>query len=90
MTFKCLNNMAPKYLADNITVRSQSRKSLRMDDDFFILDVPPAPKLLRTERSFKHCAPKVWNKLPYEVRTCSEVSTFKKKLKTFLFEEAFS
>ena len=87
--YKCLNNIAPKYLSDCISVKSQPTKSLRTDEDYFLLDVPPIPNLKRTERSFKYCAPEVWNKLPYEVRSCSEVTVFKQKLKTHLFIKAF-
>ena len=87
--YKCLNNMAPKYLSDCIRAKSQPSKTLRSDQDFFLLDVPPIPNLKRTERSFKYCAPEVWNKLPYELRTCPEITMFKQKLKTHLFTEAF-
>ena len=87
--YKCLNNMAPEYLSDCISVKSQPSKTLRTDQDFFLLDIPPVPNLKRTERSFKYCAPEVWNKLPYELRTCPEVTMFKQKLKTHLFTEFF-
>ena len=89
-TFKCLNNMAPEYLARLVNAREQSAKMLRNDEDYFLLDVPPLPRLRRTERSFKHCAPEVWNRLPYDVRTCPNVAEFKKRLKTHLFHQAFS
>jgi hypothetical protein len=52
-TYKCLNNVAPKYLSDCIKVKSQPKKTLRTDNDYFLLDVPQAPNLKRTERSFK-------------------------------------
>ena len=53
------------------------------------IDPYESPNLKRTERSFKYCAPQVWNQLPYELRSCSEVNVFKKKLKTHLFKKAF-
>jgi hypothetical protein len=89
IAYKCLNNIAPKYLSDCITAKSQPTRILRTDEDYFLLDVPPIPNLKRTERSFKYCAPQVWNQLPYELRSCSEVNVFKRKLKTHLFKKAF-
>ena len=55
----------------------------------FLNEVTTASNLKHTERSFKHCAPGVWNKLPCELRTCPEVTIFKQKLKTHLFTKAF-
>ena len=43
------------------------------------------------ERSFGHCAvcaPRLYNQIPFELRTIKDLSTFKKKLKTFLLEKA--
>ena len=87
--FKCLNNMAPKYLCECIKVKDEQVKSLRGHEDYFLLDIPPVPNLTRTERSFTYCAPQVWNGLPYELRSCPNVDMFKNKLKTFLFVKAF-
>ena len=89
MVFKCLNNMAPQYLSECIKVKNEPVKSLRGHEDYFLLDVPPVPNLKRTERSFTYCAPEVWNRLPYELRSCPNIALFKNKLKTFLFIKAF-
>ncbi|KAL5257828.1 hypothetical protein ACHWQZ_G012685 [Mnemiopsis leidyi] len=89
IVFKCLNNMAPKYLSDCLSVKGQPAKALRGDQDYFLLDIPPVPNLARTERAFSFCAPRVWNSLPYDLRTCPSISVFKKGLKTHLFKIAF-
>jgi hypothetical protein len=52
------------------------------------LDVPHT----RTEfgkRTFIVAAPPVWNELPESLRQCRNLTTFKKHLKTCLFNEAF-
>ena len=36
-------------------------------------------------RSFTIAAPSVWNALPFELRSCNSLSSFKSKLKTWLF-----
>ena len=41
-------------------------------------------------RAFRHCAPSTWNSIPHDIRNCDSVEMFKKALKTFLFESAFS
>ena len=40
-----------------------------------------------TERSFCHCAPRLYSQLPFELRTIDILSTLKKK--PFFFEKAY-
>ena len=40
-------------------------------------------------RAFEVAAPKLWNTLPLDLRLCSTIDTFKKRLKTYLFKMAF-
>ena len=42
------------------------------------------------ERAFSFSCPASWNSLPAELRTISDTSVFKNKLKTHLFKLAFS
>ena len=47
---------------------------------------------LRTEfgeRAFSFSGPTSWNSLPTDLRTVSDTSDFKNKLKTYLFQLAF-
>ena len=90
MSYKCINNIAPDYLTKCISVKRQPLKHLRTEEDYFLLETPSVPHCKRTERGFSFCGPKVWNNLPYDVRTCSNMSAFKKKLKSHLFMKAFS
>ena len=89
LVFKCLNNIAPKYLADLLALRDTKRHSLRMDNDFYILKVPPPPQFSKTEGAFSHSGPKIWNDLPFAIRCISEIHVFKKRLKTHYFEIAY-
>ena len=41
------------------------------------------------ERAFNYCAPRLYNKVPLEIRNLPNIVTFKKKLKTFLFEKCY-
>jgi len=89
MVFKSINNIAPDYLQKHISIKGQLNRSMRNEDDYFLLDTPPLPRLQRTHRGISQAAPTVWNSLPYEVRTSSDILTFKSKLKTHLFGIAF-
>jgi len=82
LTFKTLHHGKPAYLSDLISPYKPSR-NLR-SSDANLLAVP----FIRTElgkRSFSFAAPTVWNNLPPDLRSCSVVSTFCSKLKTYLF-----
>ena len=89
MTFKCLNNIAPQYLSEMITLRDPNSHELRLDSDFYVLKLPPCPNYKRTKGTFSVMAPTTWNVLPYELRCMTELNVFKKKLKTYYFEMAF-
>ena len=89
MTYKCINNIAPAYLANNLTLKPQPLKLLRNESDYFVLERPQIPATNKTQRSFCHAAPTVWNSLPYDLRTCDNIVRFKACLKTYLFKIAF-
>ena len=52
----------------------------------------PKGKMLSTlgERSFSMAVPKLWNTLPYHIRSEQRLASFKCKVKTFLFNKAFA
>ena len=85
LVFKCLNGLAPSYLWDLIELYVPSR-NLRSANQFTLKAFSSKFKKLG-DRSFSYTAPKVWNALPYDIRTEKSISIFKKKLKTFYFKE---
>ena len=87
LTFKVNHGLAPSYLCELIRYQSTSR-DLRSNNDV-LLDVPKCKSCIGS-RAFVFSAPKLWNSLPEDVRTCVSLTTFKSKLKTHLFWEAFS
>ena len=44
---------------------------------------------LHVHQAFAAAAPQLWNSLPYAIRGSPSVASFKKTLKTFLFQKAF-
>ena len=88
LVFKCLNvDNFPAYLKDLITLYKPSR-NLRSSDKCLL--AKPFKSLKFGHKSFHYSAPVVWNELPFEIRTCTNLYSFKKMLKTHYFRRAFS
>ena len=90
LTYKSLHNIAPAYISDLIHLRSPNTYySLRRDTDHFLITPDPQLNLKRTTGAFTAVAPKIWNDLPYSLRSQGDMNSFKKLLKTYLFQQAF-
>ena len=87
LTFKCLNGLAPSYLSSLIEIYNPNR-NLRSASKFLLKEKVSNFKKIG-EKCFSFSAPKVWNKLPISIRSETSIETFKKKLKTFYFQEAY-
>ena len=88
ITFKALHGSARSYIT-NLTRPYKPERTLR-SSSHNLLAVPRSNLKTYGGRSFTVAAPTIWNSLPLELRSCVYVSTFKSKLKTWLFKEAFS
>ena len=42
------------------------------------------------ERAFNYCAPRLFNKVPMNIRNSPNIVQFKNKLKTFLFNKCYN
>ena len=49
----------------------------------------PKSNIVKGDRAFMIAGPRVWNSLPSNIRTITNLLDFKKKLKTFLYRKAF-
>ncbi len=93
LTYKSLNGSAPQYLADLLTpykpsYRLRSVNSEDMIDDLQLY-VPKYNLNCCGGRSFKMVAPRLWNEIPYKIRSLDKIDQFKAQLKTFLFRRAY-
>jgi len=86
--FKALHSLAPAYVCSLLTwyvpprtLRSSSRGPLLK---------PPPPRKGIADDCFSAIAPRLWNDLPADIRTCDSLRVFKKKLKTHLFNQHFA
>ena len=84
-----LNNMAPLYLKELIVPHHPTRARR-----FQISGLLVVPKVSKSRvggaRAFSYQAPLLWNHLPLSVREADTICTFKSRLKTFLYDKAYS
>jgi len=86
--FKALNGLAPEYLSEMLTLREHSR--LLRSSNQLVLEVPRSRYKRWGDQAFAVAAPRLWNKLPPDIRTITDETTFRSKLKTHLFRMAFN
>ena len=77
LVFKSLHGLAPNYLNDLITIRTQQRYSLRSNSEF-LLNYPKG-RMLSTlgDRAFVSAAPRLWNVLPSDISNEYSLCLFK-------------
>lgn len=51
---------------------------------------PHTTRLKFGERCFSHAGPKAWNTLPADIQDLTDETSFKRRLKTFLFQQAYT
>ena len=90
IVFKIFRGLAPSYLSFLITSKPVSKYNLRSSSDSTLLSFPNIKvKAALGERAFVFAAPKLWNALPRFIRETNSIDSFKRQLKTYLFEKAF-
>lgn len=82
LTYKALYYGQPIYLKSCLTSYTPLR-NLRSSDQFLLTQ--PRVSSLNGSRSFSSAAPTVWNSIPLFIRSSDSFHTFKKRLKTFYF-----
>ncbi len=87
LTYRCVYGLAPSYLTELVTPYVPSRE-LRSADSC-TLAFPKTKQDRYGRRSFSYAAPKVWNSLPFYLRTSPTFNKFCSDLKTHLFRLAF-
>jgi len=84
LTFKALHGMAPCYISD-LVKEYKPKRSLRSASQR-LLCLPPITKTKTYgDRAFSVAATEIWNELPTQLRAIDNQNSFKKSLKTYLF-----
>ena len=90
LTYKSYHGIGPGYLQQMIVKHQAKHEGLRSAQHQDLLVIPLTRSKTFGNRSFAVAAPLLWNALPNNIRTCSDLLTFKKNLKTYLFNQAFN
>jgi len=90
LVFKCLNGLAPPYLACEFrrVADTESRQRLRSASTAELI-IPRVRRETIGGRAFPVVAAKVWNSLPSSVTSSSSLKVFKSRLKTELFTRCY-
>ena len=88
LVHKAINTTGPTYLQDLLTPHFTSR-TLRSGNSN-LLAVPRTKLTKMGDRAFSSLGPRLWNKLPENIRALDSLTAFKSHLKTHLFISAFT
>ena len=78
IVFKCVNNIAPKELIDKII-------SYKDKDKLTLSCVKFKSKAGR--RCFSYIGPRLWNEIPFEIKSLTDIEKFKKQLKFVIYND---
>ena len=88
MCFGAINGSGPAYLSELLHVYTPSC-TLSSSSDTRMLEIQQYKRKTHGFRTFSCFGPHIWNSLPQDLRHCATLSSFKAKLKTFLFSQYF-
>ena len=88
-TWKAIKKQAPQYIQQLIKVRQQQNHNLRSNNKVMLESPSPLNKNKHEERAFSFAAPILWNPLPEYVKNAATLFSFKKNLKTHLFQKFY-
>ena len=86
--FSAITGSGPAYFSELLHVYTPYR-TLRSSSDTRMLEIQQYKRKTHGFRTFSYFGPHIWNSLPQDLRHCSTLSSFKAKLKTFLFSQYF-
>ena len=94
LVYKFLNCGQPRYFAPFLKPRQSVYNTRKSQADGVFLEIPHfATSLYKSSKhfglSFAYDAPKIWNDLPDDVRSATSLHSFRRKLKAYLFAQAY-
>jgi hypothetical protein len=86
LVFKAMHGQAPQYISDMLELYQPPR---RLRSSAMNMLVEPKTNIQYGQRAFSAAAPRLWNSLPQEICHITSLVTFKNRLKTHLFRQAY-
>ena len=95
LVYKYLTTGQPKYFAPYLSLYKSAMNTRRSNPKNLFLQVPHYCASIHKSKvqfnnSFSYDAPKLWNNLPHDISSAPNLSCFKSRLKTYLFQKSFS
>ena len=86
LTYKVIHSCQPVYLHNLLKPLSRTSNLRSSDADQLVV---PRVSSKMGERAFSVAAPQLWNCIPLEIKKSKSAQSFRKKLKTLYFGQAF-
>ena len=83
------NGQAPQYLSDCVSTVSAASHRYRLRSSGSVVYVLPRTRIRCGERGFFYSGLAAWNTLPSDLHDITDTSTFRKRLKSVLFDRAY-
>ena len=83
------DNRCPVYLSESVQSASSDPARQRLRSTSSLDFIVPRTRTKFGDRAFSVAGPTVWNSLPESVTSATALASFKRKLKTYLFNIAF-
>ena len=84
------NNAAPVYLHNMVRKKVFHRQTRWATTPGSLYEIPFTERKTFQARAFSVAGPTEWNDLPSHLRTITDHELFRKHLKTYLFQQAFT
>ena len=90
LCYHCHSSTAPSYVADMLHRKPSNTRNTRSSSYTMPLLIGPAhSKATLGDRLFSFASSSVWNSIPNDVRCAPSLSSFKSRLKTYLFRSVY-
>ena len=90
LCYHCHSSTAPSYITDMLHKKPLHTRNTRSSSyNMPLLNRPAHSKATLGDRSFSFASSSVWNSIPNDVRCAPSLSSFKSRLKTYLFRSVY-
>ena len=90
LCYHCHSSTAPSYVTDMLHKKPLHTRNTRSSSYTMpLLNRPAHSKTTLGDRSFSFASSSVWNSIPNDVRCAPSLSSFKSRLKTYLFRSVY-
>ena len=90
LCYHCHSSTAPSYVTDIVHKKPLHTRNTRSSSYTMpLLNRPAHSKATLGDRSFSFASSSVWNSIPNDVRCAPSLSSFKSRLKTYLFRSVY-